>query len=407
MRLVVLTGWFVIAAAGPLHSGSDGIGRVAPAKDQLTPVTASLLAPNDPAAVLGTDGKYHVLYELVLTNARGSPATIQKISVVDAANPSATLAGYEGAALLDGLRDPSHTKAPATDAVVAPNTVRLFLVDLAFAGRPAVPRKVAHRLDLMAATNPAASAPGSTSYTVAAVSFGGPKPIVLGPPLRGKGWVVTNGCCGNSQAHRPTILPVNGAMWDSQRFAIDYMRLDDHGRLVHGDEADVHNYADYGSEVVSVVDATVVATLDQLDDQVPGQLPDPSTITVENVDGNHVVTTLGGGRYAFYAHLQKGSVMVKPGDKVKRGQVIGKLGNTGNTSAPHLHFHVMDSASVLGSDGLPYVIDQFDTDGQINGDRLAAAKTIEGDYSDGISAHPTHRSREFPLDLDIVGFPGR
>jgi murein DD-endopeptidase MepM/ murein hydrolase activator NlpD len=405
MRPIMLAVWFSIASVQALHAGDAGIGRLAPSKDQLTPVTVSLLAPNNPAPVPGTDGKYHVSYELVLTNVLRAPATIQKISVVDRKDPSAAAVIYEGAALLDGIRDPDNTKAAAADAVIAPNMLRLFLVDLVFAKQTDVPRKVAHRLDLVAAANPAASAPSQASYTVATVPFDGPKPPVLGPPLRGKGWVITNGCCGTSQAHRNTILPVNGGMWDAQRYAIDYMRLDDQGRFVHGDEADVHNYPNYGNEVLAVADGRIAATLDVLDDQVPGRLPDPATITIENVDGNHVVLDLGGGRFAFYAHLQRGSLKVKPGDKVKRGQMIGRLGNTGNTSAPHLHFHVMDSASVLGSDGLPYVIDKFDVRGQINHDRFAAANTVEGDYSDGIVGPATHRSGQLPLDLQIVDFP--
>ena len=87
-------------------------------------------------------------------------------------------------------------------------------------------------------------------------------------------------------------------------------------------------------------------------------------ITVETVDGNHIVQDIGGGAYAFYAHLQKGSLLVKPGDKVTKGQVIAKLGNTGNANASHMHFHLMNGPSVLGSDGLPYVIDRFAYDGQ-------------------------------------------
>ena len=76
-------------------------------------------------------------------------------------------------------------------------------------------------------------------------------------------------------------------------------------------------------------------------------------LTVENVDGNHIVENIGGGVCAFYAHLQKGSLLVKPGDKVKKGDKIAKLGNTGNSNASHMHFHLMNGPSVLGSDGLP------------------------------------------------------
>src|SRR5438874_5773425 len=94
------------------------------------------------------------------------------------------------------------------------------------------------------------------------------------------------------------------------------MRLDEQGRLVHGDLADVHNYTCYGAEVLAVADGKVVGMLNDLDDQKPGKLPDPDTITIDTVDGNHVVLDIGGGYFAFYAHLQKNSVRVRVGNQV-------------------------------------------------------------------------------------------
>ena len=174
-------------------------------------------------------------------------------------------------------------------------------------------------------------------YVVAPIEVSAGVPTI-GPPLAGTGWVALNGCCEPMGVHRGTGLPVNGKIYFAQRFAIDWMKLDDAGRMVNGDASKVENYVDYGAEVLAVADGTVVETLNTLDEQVPGKLPDPATITLENVDGNHVVIDLGKGLYAFYAHLQKDSVLVKEGQHVKLGQVLGKLGNTGNTSGPHLHF---------------------------------------------------------------------
>ena len=66
-------------------------------------------------------------------------------------------------------------------------------------------------------------------------------------------------------------------------------------------------------------------------------------ITLETVGGNNVIMEIGDGLYAFYAHLQPGSLRVKVGDKVRRGQVLGLLGNSGNSSEPHLHFHICNA----------------------------------------------------------------
>jgi murein DD-endopeptidase MepM/ murein hydrolase activator NlpD len=95
----------------------------------------------------------------------------------------------------------------------------------------------------------------------------------------------------------------------------------------------------------------VVAVIDGLLDQPPGKMP--SDIAIEEADGNSIVLDLGSGRYALYAHLRAGSIMVKAGDRVQRGQAIARVGNSGNTLAPHLHFHVMDTPSPLASNGLP------------------------------------------------------
>ncbi len=207
------------------------------------------------------------------------------------------------------------------------------------------------------------------TYAVAPIAVGA-EVTVLGPPLSGKGWVALNGCCEIGGAHRGTSLPVNGQIYFAQRFAIDWMQLNGDARFSTGSGKEVKDYVDYGAKVIAVADGTVVETLSNLDDQVVGTLPDPKTITIENVDGNHIVLDLGHGKYGFYAHLQKDSLLVKKGDHVKRGQALALLGNTGNTSAPHLHFHLMDGASVLGSSGLPYVIDRFSVTGQLSAERF-------------------------------------
>jgi murein DD-endopeptidase MepM/ murein hydrolase activator NlpD len=197
---------------------------------------------------------------------------------------------------------------------------------------------------------------------------------------------------------------VNGGLYFAQRFAIDWMRLDDKGRLLNGDAGNVHSYPDYGADVIAVADGKVVSTMKELTDQKPGTLPDVSTINLGNVDGNHVVLDLSNGVFAFYAHLQHDSIEVSPGDHVKRGQVLGKLGNTGNTSAPHLHFHLMNSPSTLGSNGLPYVIDSFEYAGQVSAAKFEGDK-LDGSWNEGMLATPGPRNKEFPMDFAIVDFP--
>jgi murein DD-endopeptidase len=85
-----------------------------------------------------------------------------------------------------------------------------------------------------------------------------------------------------------------------------------------------------------------------------------------------VALDIGGGRFAFYEHLQRGSVAVKTGQRVRRGQVIARLGSSGSTSiGPHLHFHVADQNSVLAAEGVPFVFREFAHMGGIRLDRRA------------------------------------
>ena len=223
-------------------------------------------------------------------------------------------------------------------------------------------------------------------------------------PLAGDGWIATNGCCLTDGVHRQTALPVNGALHFAQRFAIDWVRLDREGRLVNGDPSDVRSYVGYGADILAVAGGTAVSTMNTLNDQVPGQLPDPRTITLENVLGNHVVVRHRDGRYATYAHMQKGSVTVEVGDRVRADQTLGKLGNTGNTSAPHLHFQITEGRSVLGSSGEPFVFDRFRLQGQVDPRRWATATTLEGMWNEGLLPSPSPRDAQMPLDLDVVDF---
>jgi hypothetical protein len=368
--------------------------------DVYTPLVVSAFQQRT-TPVLGTDGRFHAVYELVPVNARPGAATLERVAVSEAAAPEKTLVVFDAKALAPRIRTLDNRQAPS--ASLEPNQTRLVLLDLAFAPSSRLPRGLVHRLDTLVRAEPTATTPSPVAYTAAPIALDTAVPTIA-PPLAGSHWVAFNGCCAPGVSHRSTAMPVNGALHFAQRFAIDWMKLDDAGRLVHGDPADVRSYTGYDHEVLAVADGTVIETLDELDDQVPGKNPDPSTITIDNVDGNHVVLDLGGGRYAFYAHLRKGSVAVHRGDRVRRGQVLGRIGNTGNTSAPHLHFHLMDGPSVLGSEGIPYVIDRFALAGKIPDSALA--DDLSGDYRAHLSAAAAPRERQFPLDMDVVDFGG-
>src|SRR5262245_8567002 len=173
------------------------------ADDQFTPMVLSPLTPTTNSA-LGTDGKYHAVYELVLSNTRPVLATLKKIEVLDARSPSMILATYEGSELLARLR--TLNSAAASNAELEFNGTRLLLLHLAFASRAEVPPRLLHHLELLGAfPGPAQTTPTPGSYTVTPFDLTS-RVLTIGPPLAGKHWVAFNGCCEANEARIDTML---------------------------------------------------------------------------------------------------------------------------------------------------------------------------------------------------------
>lgn len=225
--------------------------------------------------------------------------------------------------------------------------------------------------------------------------------IVIGSPLEGSRWVDANGCCAGPNSHRQAVNPINGAFYVSERFAVDFAQLSADKRFLQGNPEELASYPSYGADVISVARGVVVRTKNGIADNVPvGSLP---PFSPETVGGNYVVVDIGGGHFAFYAHLQPGSIRVRVGDRVTQRQVLGLLGNSGSSDFPHLHFHVTNSPSPLASDGLPYEFRFFDSDGTpANPDEVTAGGVATFD-----PALSGRHSRQLPLDLQLISFPTR
>jgi hypothetical protein len=388
--------------------------------NEFTPLVMSVLST--PIPVKGSDGRFHLVYELLVTNAYKLDFEVVSVEVLDGDRDEKVLTSFSGQEVskmmqLVGTRAAINSLKPGQAGVIfmtfSVDTVNdipsSLLHRIAITVPGGIPSELARFLEF---------APGQEQIieTEGLTKVGSLDAAVLGPPLEGPGWVVVNGCC-DSTTHIRSIQPVNGRLYLAQRFAIDWMKINKDNRLFVGDPKDVNSYFGYGQNVLAVADARVAAVVDKFKNQIPGVLP--TKITLEEIDGNHVVLDLGNGQYVFYAHMQPNSIIVKEGDMVKKGQVIGKLGNTGNTSAPHMHLHVMAQPYTLGSNGLPYVFDQFNlpgitTDESFFDEGLEDPTPIEGiDKAEIIEGNPIKiepidnpgpHTDELPLDLSIVDF---
>ncbi len=232
-----------------------------------------------------------------------------------------------------------------------------------------------------------------------AVPVNNSKAVVVAPPLRGSGWVVGNGCCSPPNAHRGATLSINGTVHAAERFAIDFVQLGSNGSLVDGDATQNESFGYFGDDVLSAAPGKVIALQDDQPEGSPGGLPPGQT--VQTAGGNYLVVDIGSGRYAFYAHMQPGSLKVKVGDSVKTGQVLGLLGNTGNSDSAHLHFHIMDGPSPLLSNGIPFVFTKFTGEGKVTDE--AALVAFQVSPVDTAALSGPHKN-EMPLNLEVVGF---
>lgn len=264
---------FAAEAAQRSQPAAGATLRKPPPDDQFTPVTVAPLT-RSVQAVIGTDGKLHVVYELMLANAGLPTVTLSRLEVLDASDPSRVIASYQGSDLTSRLSTLRYS-FPG-NAEIEFSGARLLLLHLEFPAGADVPRRLLHRLEVFAQGGVLVTTAALSSYTAPPFAIAmRPRVAVIGPPLTGKGWIAVNGCCEANRSHRITGLPVNGGIHFTERFGIDWLRLDDQGRIASGDLTDVRSYAAYGADLLAVADGVVVAALDTLDDSVPAQRSRP------------------------------------------------------------------------------------------------------------------------------------
>ncbi len=359
-----------------------------------TPVVGSVLAP--PMPVAATDGKTHLAYELVLTNANPQDVTLTSVAAVAGGNTLLTLTG-------DGLAywtRPLGSPTPPT--TIRGGQTALVWLDVVI-DEANIPSDITHTVGIsVPEPQPPVTEPTMTE-TIAPTTVDNRKPVTISPPLSGDNWVSANGCC-DMTSHRMAVNPLNGALWAAERYAIDYVHLTADGRLFNGDKADLQSYSSFGADVLAVADGQVVAVVNNLPEQIPGA--NPVGLPLDQYAGNHVVQDIGGGNYVMYAHLKTGSITVKAGDRLTTGQTFAAVGNTGNTDGPHLHFQLMDAPEPLRANGLPFLFDKFRLDSHL----VSAGNELGETGGPAVFQHgvaPADKTYVMPLDLDVMTYPRR
>lgn len=357
-----------------------------PAGGQL-PAPLELRVPKSPTVARSAEGPF-LAYELHVTNMGVQPVTLRGIDVLAGDGAGRTLLTLTDTVLTQAMARPGVT-VPVADRARLSGGLRGVVYLWVPLDSGAVPTSVRHRLRIDLGSGDSARSQILDGPTVAVTRMA----VRISPPLRGGPWLAANGPAMRS-GHRRALITTSGAATIAQRFAIDWVKLNDANTTYVGDNLKNESYAAEGVDALAVADGRVTEVKDSIPENVPGANSRAVPITLETVGGNHVIIDIGNGYYAFYAHLKPGSLRVKTGDRVRRGQVIGLVGNTGNSTEPHLHFHVADANSPLGSEGVPYRFDRFDLVGRCTGFGTGCARES-----------PSVRRDEVPLANAIVRFP--
>ena len=388
--------------------------------------------PVPPAPLVG-GGRTHLVCELYLANLSPRETTLDAIDVRDPATPPqvAPLLRLEGAALDAAIQRAGVPPDDAHRRVLQGGQLAIVFVWITLPVGAPSPTALTHRFSIHvvepakpATQPPATTAPGALGGGTRAATAGQTlivdgitvrvsthPPRVLAPPLRGDRWLAANGP-DNSTGHRRALIALAGQGRISQRFAIDWIQLYEDGRTWKNDPLKNASYRCYGTQALAVADGVVADTHDGIPENMPGATSRAVPITPETLGGNFVLLDIGQGAFAYYAHLQPGSLRVKKGDTVQRGQTLGLVGNSGNSTEPHLHFHLADRNAPIDAEGRPYAFETFDL--QAPPDRVTAAMKQAGEslaidlalMSKLATTPASTRRGEIPMLNALVRFPG-
>ncbi|MES2267238.1 MAG: M23 family metallopeptidase [Bacteroidota bacterium] len=344
-----------------------------PEKPFSFPLQLKMSVPFNPTA-FANGSKHHLIYELYLTNFSSDTIKLRRIQLIDPntkdAQPVITFDATQLYTMLQPLGKMASDKLTLASGQAA-------IVFIEADAKKSFPGKLLHRV-----------VTETDSLEGAVISTRQSKLQVLTSPLEGPNWTAVDGP-GNDvdNHHRRGTIILDGRSINSRRYAIDWKKFRDIASF-SGDSKDVHSYFCYGEPVFAVADGRVIRAKDGLPNNIPGHgaaFHPAVVLTFEKLAGNTVVIDLGNGHYAHYMHLQPGSLRIKAGDRVHKGQLIARIGASGDAREPHLHFEVTTSPHLLFGEGIPYLIDRYKMSSQTN-------------HATGI------RINEMPTDGEVVDF---
>jgi len=441
LAVIVLAGLGIMFSVG----GCDSDGNMVdlfdfePSPDdmnELKPLIVEVI--EEPQAFTANDDKVHLVYEVQIENFTTETVDLEKLSVFGVTGDQAPvpLLVLEGGNFMTRtllLQYHPFKKAPLSDVTVdqlGPGQTGVTFLDVTVDSFDLVPDRL---INVVQIEGPPIIAQilGESALTVSVdVNTNPEPPLLLGEPIKGGKWINLNGCCDfDNSAHRRVIRSVDGTEYFPERFSIDILEVDDENNLFEGDPNLNESWFGYGKELIAVADGVVSRVVKGVPDNKPGESP-PFPISLSDGAGNIVILYIGNDTYVLYAHLIPGSNNhLEVGDFVSKGEVVGQLGNTGQSGAPHLHFQVMDGNSIAEAEGVTFEFEQFndigilidveEEDGDDEGDGLDLDDVIDPDAEEenpqnnpgiiltGVELfpQPIAKTNQHQLQFTIIEFP--
>ncbi len=336
------------------------------------------------------EDKLYFVYELVLSNKGTAPLEITGLEVRDGTT-DALITSYDHRQIQ--IRYLNQSNAASGQTSLGSGIKGFVFVWVEFQ-RGSLPRSVKNVV-----LGKDSGTPFAVSGSVIPVPTG--SPVVIGSPFKGGNWVAAGGPSPTS-LHRTAVIPIEGPVFLAQRFAIDWISVNNNGKAFRDDGAKNEDWYCYNTDLLAVADGIVIETKQDLPENIPGYGA-AYEINKETIMGNHLILQIADTLYVLYAHMIPNSIKVKVGEKVKKGDVLGKLGNSGNSSGPHLHLHVTNGPDGLLSEGIAYVYESF----QALGYNFSPEALLSGGNVFNINVfvkQESTRTKELPLLNWIVKF---
>lgn len=343
--------------------------------------------------LIQANDKTYLVYELNILNNFKAPLDLRKVEIFNLLEPEFPIATFDSIYLNENFDRPGLSDENESN-LISENQFGILNLKLEFKNTNAIPKKIFHKLHFKVQKGNGESMMYPMETTI--VDIPAKTNLTLGLPFNKKGkWLY------EAESHKNSRFLTEGRVTYPQRFAIDWIFVNNNEELAKSNIKENKNWHTYGLELVSVADGIVVDVKDNIIENEPLSEEMAVDITRETIGGNYVIIDIGNGVYAFYGHLIPNSLKVSIGDRVNKGQIIGLLGNSGNSDLPHLHFHLESKSNrSFGGEGMPYYIKEFTQLKNYSAEEVS--RLFHSNHVPLDSLKPIEKNNELPIGYGLI-----